>query len=825
MIENGYIQVDTLFEYYGNYIYPYEINASIDNGVTYVNYRGYGSPDGWAGPYYSTYNISQLSNGPMYPVMTSIVCGTGDYDDSWEDICFGEGWIRYANKGGVGFIGTSNHDSHTRFNNAINIGIYWGLFAEEAVTITQAQLMGKMTMYYAFPDDTYPNGRIESYFNSYNVLGDPELNCWTGIPKGLTVVHEASIEFGQNVFSVAVYDAMIPLEGAYVCIWKDDEIFDGGFTSSDGSILFDVSPENVGDMAVTVTARGFVPYEGTASFYNSQIAVGYLSHGIDDDSEGESSGNDNGIANPSETIELTVTLRNFGQSQGAENVNATVSTNSPFIQIIREAAGFGDIAPGEDGTSDAPYLINILPDAINNTEADLLLEITEGGGNSWDAVIRIPIEAAELSVNSVTIVDGGNGQIDPGETFEMHLTLTNTGGHPIEGATAIVRTIDDQVTLLDSTAIFGDCAPGETFDNGDDTFMISVEPDIYVGHVINFGLQFTGNGPQVVGTAFTEVVGTVSSVDPIGPDNYGYYCFDNTDIEYSYHPEYDWVDINTQSWDYVTLGDDDVETINTPFPIKYYGQMFYDLSICDNGFIAMGRTWWNNWLNTSIPAPQNAQAMVAPFWDDFKEYNLRIYYHHDRENSRFIIGWKDAYDDDVYRDQTFEIIILDNFVWPTLTGDNEIIFQYSDIQSVYSSSVGICSPDRHDGIGYLFNSRYNEGAATLVDGLAIKFTTGSVYQTGIEDGASLPGQFSLSQNYPNPFNASTSIEFSIPEADNVRLEVFNILGQKIASLIDGHLDAGLHRIAWIADDMPSGVYFYRLETSDLTDTKRMMLLK
>ncbi|MEE8417566.1 MAG: C25 family cysteine peptidase, partial [candidate division Zixibacteria bacterium] len=189
MLESGYIQVDTLFEHPGNYIPPSQINASINNGVSFVNYRGYGAPECWGGPYYYTYNINQLSNGPMYPVMTSIVCGTGDYG---YDVCFGEGWIRYANKGGAGFIGTTNHDTHTRFNNAIDIGIYWGLFSEGVTTIAQAQLMGKMTMYYAFPADTYPNGRVESYFNSYNILGDPELNCWTGVPRIMSVTHADS---------------------------------------------------------------------------------------------------------------------------------------------------------------------------------------------------------------------------------------------------------------------------------------------------------------------------------------------------------------------------------------------------------------------------------------------------------------------------------------------------------------------------------------------------------------------------------------------------------------------------------------------------------
>ncbi len=826
MMENGYIRVDTLFEYYGNYISPSQINASINNGVSFVNYRGYGSPSGWAGPYYSTYNINQLSNGPMYPVMTSIVCGTGDYEDWGDDVCFGEGWIRYANKGGAAFIGTSNHDTHTRFNNAIDFGIYWSLFAEGVTTITQAQLMGKMTMYYAFPGDAYPNGRVESYFNSYNVLGDPELNCWTSIPRPMVILHEDSVEFGQNHISVTVEDERgAGIDGAYVCLWKEADIFQGDFASADGTIDFVVDPESIGGLAVTVTARGFIPYEDSIYYFNNDVTVGYLSHVIDDDENGESSGDGNGIANPSEIIELPVTLRNFGQSQTAYGVTADLTSGSPYVEIVRGTADFSDMAPAESSPSEIPYLIQISPDAPNLTEMDLLLNISDNSGHSWDGIIRISIKAAELIVSEVTIGDGGDGRIDPGETFEIILSLINNGGHAISGATAILRTHDDQVTLIDSLAVFGDCAPGESFDNSSDTFMASVDSDIYVGHLINFSVEFTGSGPQVVTAAFNQTVGVVSSDDPIGPDGYGYYCFDNTDVAYSDHPVYDWINIDTQNWDYVMLSDDDVETIALPFEVSYYGELYAEISICDNGFVAMGESWWNNWYNAPIPAPQNAPAMVAPFWDDFKEYNLRVYYNHDLENSRFVIGWYNAYDDDVHRDQTFEIIILDRTAWPTATGDNEIIFQYALVNSPYSSSVGICSPDQCTGIEYLFNGNYADGAATLSNTRAIKFTTGSLYQTDIDEGRELPESFSLSQNYPNPFNVSTLIDFSIPGADYVKLEVFNILGQKIATLVDNHLEAGFHRIVWKADDMRSGVYFYRLETTNLTETKRMMLLK
>ncbi|MBI4429458.1 MAG: T9SS type A sorting domain-containing protein, partial [Ignavibacteriales bacterium] len=90
----------------------------------------------------------------------------------------------------------------------------------------------------------------------------------------------------------------------------------------------------------------------------------------------------------------------------------------------------------------------------------------------------------------------------------------------------------------------------------------------------------------------------------------------------------------------------------------------------------------------------------------------------------------------------------------------------------------------------------------------------------------LPSTFALSQNYPNPFNPSTTIEFAVPEKGRVKLEIYNILGQKIATLIDGVLAAGEYQSRWDAVRFGSGVYFSRLTTEgNVVLTRKMLLLK
>jgi hypothetical protein len=94
-----------------------------------------------------------------------------------------------------------------------------------------------------------------------------------------------------------------------------------------------------------------------------------------------------------------------------------------------------------------------------------------------------------------------------------------------------------------------------------------------------------------------------------------------------------------------------------------------------------------------------------------------------------------------------------------------------------------------------------------------------------EGGPATPEDFALLQNYPNPFNAKTTIRFVTAGSDRVRLETFDLLGRKVATLVDGRLEAGLHTVVWDCGNLPSGVYFYRLTESDRSIVNKMTLLK
>jgi hypothetical protein len=95
----------------------------------------------------------------------------------------------------------------------------------------------------------------------------------------------------------------------------------------------------------------------------------------------------------------------------------------------------------------------------------------------------------------------------------------------------------------------------------------------------------------------------------------------------------------------------------------------------------------------------------------------------------------------------------------------------------------------------------------------------------VRGAGTLPEAYTLEQNYPNPFNPSTTISFSLPHASNVSLKVFDILGQEVATLVNGDITAGTHEVQFDVKGLASGTYMYRLTSGDFTQVKKMMVVK
>jgi len=151
---------------------------------------------------------------------------------------------------------------------------------------------------------------------------------------------------------------------------------------------------------------------------------------------------------------------------------------------------------------------------------------------------------------------------------------------------------------------------------------------------------------------------------------------------------------------------------------------------------------------------------------------------------------------------------------PNWKSGNAVVFIFKNVK------------DNNDSAMFEFRTWEDHG---FEESLFVNYTPPSV----VLDGDSLltsPTAFLLAQNYPNPFNPTTNIEFLLSRPEQVKIEIFNILGQKVRTLVDQYLKAGHKVVDWDGKDdlgkgVSSGIYFYRIKTSEFSQTKKMVLLR
>ena len=173
--------------------------------------------------------------------------------------------------------------------------------------------------------------------------------------------------------------------------------------------------------------------------------------------------------------------------------------------------------------------------------------------------------------------------------------------------------------------------------------------------------------------------------------------------------------------------------------------------------------------------------------------------------------------------------------WVNVPVQQEITFNEGDkffaaiLSGGVNISFGVDQSQPHSHRGWENTGTYATSRDRAIQDVSIAVVCeGTV---GIDDQAgSLPLDFGLKQNYPNPFNANTEITFDLTKSGQVSLAVYNIVGQEIKQLVNGNLPAGNHSVIWngttnSGESVSSGVYFYRLDAADKTQTKKMVLLK
>jgi hypothetical protein len=743
LINVGYTHIDSCW-YTMGCTTPSTITSSMNAGISFLNYRGWIGMEGW-----SNSMANSLNNGWMTPIVTIPTCNTGTWTQGES---FTEGFLRAGTptmgKGGVAAVGLATSSTHTRYNNTLCMGTYGGIFDWGLTTLGQAIFRGKYELYLTFPMNA---GDVADFSSWYNEMGDPGLEVRYGIPRILEAGFPESLPLGASVLPVQVTCDGVPEAGALVTCYKEDEIFERVFTGDDGSATVVLPVDyTAGTMLVTISKFNAKPVLGQCELVQEAVFPAPVGVEISDPA-----GDNQGDPNPGETVEVVVEFMNTGSSTTITGAQVTASVDPGFGTMVTAEQSLPDLAPGAAAVTGGPFVIELRNDLRDGTLVPVTLEITSDAGDFTTAV-NLQISAPLLVMSQFYPLDG-NHIIDPGESVEVSVSLSNVGSKQFVGGSAELSIDYFQISTPDSLGSYGIIQPGDTGENSADPFTVTCQINTIRGMPFAGTLTWETSTGIIGTTEILAQIGDPGTGDPTGPDNrahpvfdyeerpayetYGYWAFENQDSEYDMAPQYNWLEIAPQAGgdgtavgltDHGTEGDDSA-IIDLPFPFVYYGVEYNQVTVCSNGYVAFGpqTNWFNNFRNQPFPNPQAAMNMIAPMWDDlYFSGSDDVYYYNDEDENRFIIEWYHAKNQSGHNN-TFQLSLLNPYNYPTPTGDGEFVFQYSEFHDEGGGaswdnpycSIGIENGDATEGITLSYWHVLAETMHSITPGTAIKFTT------------------------------------------------------------------------------------------------------
>jgi hypothetical protein len=281
-----------------------QINNAINNGVFLVNHRDHGGTVGWGDPEYLLDDLDGLANGEKLPVVFSINCETGHFDNETDDpeheteysgVYFCEKFLRKENGGTVGIFGHTRV-SYSGLNDELCKGFYDAIWPEFDPSYPSGSSthpinhpmhrMGAVLnfgkfwtydKYYLTGGQGYPWGSdLESTKVTFEMgtwFGDPTMQIWTEVPQALDVSHPDTILMGDWIFSVTVSSGGTPVESVLVCL-MNDEIHRTGLTDASGEVEFTLTTLEEDVLYLTATKHNCRPYQGVMTIVGATYIYG-----------------------------------------------------------------------------------------------------------------------------------------------------------------------------------------------------------------------------------------------------------------------------------------------------------------------------------------------------------------------------------------------------------------------------------------------------------------------------------------------------------------------------------------------------------------------
>ncbi|MCX6326631.1 MAG: C25 family cysteine peptidase [Bacteroidia bacterium] len=436
------------------------IKKLINFGVSFINYTGHGSSDGWLyskDPPYSYYlktlDVGGLVNKNMYPFVISNACQTAMFNIASS---FGNKMVLSGEKGAIGFIGCSANSywdedyywavgprspSADSTYQGTGLGAYDRLFhthgepaSDWYFTMGQVNYAGNLAV------SASTSSWKKYYWETYNLMGDPSVIPILGKPDTFNISLPDTLPNGIKSLSLNIEPF------AYLSVSHFDTLWDASFASPSGSVTLDMPGLSYDSCMIVITGQNKLPLIKTIYFSDvNKEFINLTSTGIND-----SQGDGNGQADFGETFYLNLKVSNLGLTD-ASGLYAKISSSSDWITINNDSVLIGNL-PAKSDT----VLSNNLGIAISDNVPDKGLVtiklMLKDQKSEKHYTIDICIHASELQILNCIIDDKtlGNGDqiADPGEIFNLVFKVRNQGSSDISGQFTIVSP-NEKIEILD----------------------------------------------------------------------------------------------------------------------------------------------------------------------------------------------------------------------------------------------------------------------------------------------------------------------------------------------------------------------------------------
>jgi hypothetical protein len=504
------------------------INQAINAGAFMVMHRDHGLETGWGEPHYRNEHLSGLNNDDLTFVF-SINCLTGKFNWTGGE-SFTEAMHRHP-KAALGLTAASEI-SYSFVNDTYVWGMMdnmWPQFLPDYGTNPPsrdvlpafANAAGKYFLQQSnWPYN--PQHKMITYY-LFHHHGDAFSTVYAQMPVELSVNHLPAIISTMTEVEVTAN------AGALIALTVNNEIIGVG-EGTGSAVPIPVSQQLPGDnILITVTLQDHFRYEAVIDVIPPEGPYVVSNATIISDDQG----NNNGIIDFGEIINLGVELKNIGVETATE-IYATLSTAMPYVTFIEDEQSFGDIEPNQTNMIDNAYSFVVNDDIPNNTQLEFILEI-EDTENSWTSHITMTAYSPEFNVSHFAIGDfygNANRRLDPGETANISVFVKNNGGSNAPDAVANLVLSDPFITVHNSSHEFGTFVSESTRNA---IFSVTASPETPPGYVLGFDF-IVESGNYSASQSFNLKVGIIVE-----------------DFETGDFTNFDWVFSGQQPWQITTV--------------------------------------------------------------------------------------------------------------------------------------------------------------------------------------------------------------------------------------------------------------------------------